>query len=110
MSSSKIDEGRRRALKIALQSVTVVSIGSLGLQHRAWSEDLPHLEEADPTAKALDYVHSADAAPAGMRKDGQYCKNCNLIQSKQGEWRPCSIFPGKAVNENGWCKAWVGRI
>lgn len=76
MPNSKTDRGRRRALKIALQSVAGVSISSLGLQ----------------------------------RRDGQFCENGNLIQSKQGDWRPCSIFPGKLVNENGWCKAWVGRI
>jgi hypothetical protein len=23
------------------------------------------------------------------------------------ELRQCAIFPGKGVNENGWCSAWV---
>ena len=54
--------------------------------------------------------YDASTAPADKRKPGTFCKNCNLIQSKEGEWRPCSIIPGKAVNENGWCIAWVGRV
>jgi hypothetical protein len=25
----------------------------------------------------------------------------------KAEWRPCNIFPGKLVNNNGWCAAWA---
>ena len=28
-------------------------------------------------------------------------------QAAEGEWRPCSLFPGKAVNANGWCASWT---
>ena len=110
MSKSNVDKQRRTMLKLVVTSATVVPLSSLVLSRNAWSGDLPRLSEDDSVAKALSYVHDAAAAPAGKRKDGQFCKNCNLIQSRQGEWRPCSIFPGKAVNENGWCAGWVGRV
>jgi hypothetical protein len=31
------------------------------------------------------------------------------VKSDSGEWRPCQIFPGKAVNANGWCSSWMHR-
>jgi len=110
MSQSTIDQKRRRALKLAAASVVAVPLASLATRGTAIAGELPHLSEDDPTAKALSYVHDAANAPAGKRKDGTYCKNCNLIQGKEGTWRGCSIFPGKAVNENGWCAGWVGRV
>ncbi|MCC5853104.1 MAG: high-potential iron-sulfur protein, partial [Alkalimonas sp.] len=39
--------------------------------------------------------------------EGQYCHNCNLIQGEDADWRPCAIFPGKLVANEGWCAAWV---
>lgn len=108
MSEAKFDRDRRTALKVALTTVAVVPLGTLLATRSATGGDLPPLSEDDTSAKALAYVHDASKA-AASRKEGQFCKNCNLIQSKQGTWRPCSIFPGKGVNENGWCKAWVGR-
>jgi hypothetical protein len=109
MSDNSFSKERRRALTLALGSVALVPLSSLVTQREAVAGDLPHLGEDDPTAKALSYVNDATTATGGTRKDGQFCKNCNLIQGSEGAWRPCSIFPGKAVNENGWCKAWVGR-
>ena len=109
MSNAQTDKDRRKMLKLALSGVAVVPLSSLLLHRQAWSGDLEQLSEDDTTAKALNYVHDASASSDPKRKENQFCKNCNLIQSTEGEWRPCSIFPGKAVNENGWCSAWVGR-
>ena len=110
MSETNIDQQKRRLLKLSVMGVAAVPLGALVVQRGVLAEDVPHLSEDDPTAKALSYVHDAASAPAGKRKEGTLCKNCNLIQSQEGEWRPCSIFPGKLVNENGWCAAWVGRL
>jgi hypothetical protein len=110
MSESIVDKERRRALKFALAGIAAMPLSTLVVQRNAWGGELPHLAEDDPTAKALSYVHDANDAPAGKRKPGTLCKNCNLIQGQEGEWRPCSLFPGKAVNENGWCVGWVGRV
>lgn len=110
MSQSSIDKKRRRALALAAASVVAVPLASLATRGTAVAGELPHLSEDDPTAKALNYVHDAANAPAGKRKNGTYCKNCNLVQGKEGTWRGCSIFPGKAVNADGWCAGWVGRV
>ena len=110
MSSSNVDYRRRKVLKLAVTGITAVPLSGLMLPNSARSAELPRLSEDDSTAKALKYVHDAASAPADKRKEGSLCKNCNLIQSTEGEWRPCSLFPGKAVNENGWCLGWVGRV
>lgn len=110
MSQSTVDHKRRHALKLLSASVLAIPLANLAARGTAVAGELPQLSEDDPTAKALSYVHDAAKAPAGKRKDGTYCKNCNLIQGKEGTWRGCSIFPGKVVNENGWCAGWVGRI
>ena len=110
MSQSNIDQERRRVLTLAAASVVLVPLASLITRGTAVAGELPHLSEDDPTAKALSYVHDAANAPAGKRKDGTYCKNCNLIRRKEGAWRGCAIFPGKVVNADGWCAGWVGRV
>ena len=110
MDRADFDQTRRTALKLVFSGVASVPLASLLIQRNAHSEELPHLSEDDATAKALNYVHDAGAADADKRKPGTYCKNCNLIQGQDGEWRPCSIFPGKLVNEDGWCAGWVGRV
>jgi len=110
MSRSNIDQERRRVLTLAAASVVVVPLASLATRGTAIAGELPHLSEDDPTAKALSYVHDAANAPAGKRKDGTHCRNCNLIRGKEGTWRGCAIFPGKAVNADGWCAGWVGRV
>ncbi len=110
MSQSNIDQKRRHALKMAAASVVAVPLAGLVTRGTAFAGELPQLSEDDTAAKALSYVHDAANAPAGKRRDGTYCKNCNLIKEKEGTWRGCAIFPGKAVNENGWCAGWVGRV
>ena len=67
----------------------------------------------DPTAQALKYhQNSAEADRAGAARPGlppeeQHCANCQFVLADTGEWRPCSLFPGKAVNQNGWCASWT---
>jgi hypothetical protein len=67
----------------------------------------------DPEARALNYHHDATAAPRVKKSrvpaKEQFCRNCGNVQSHNGEWRLCGVFPGKAVNANGWCSAWTGR-
>lgn len=73
-------------------------------------DELPHLDLDDPVAKALSYVHDVDAVDTSTLpgfKEGSDCANCIQIQADSGTWRPCTAFPGKAVNEKGWCAAWA---
>lgn len=75
--------------------------------------ELARLEESDPTAQALGYVHDAadvDGSQQPRYEEGQVCANCNLYtadSSSEEDWGGCSIFPGKLVNANGWCSAYV---
>lgn len=98
--------GRRKALGVM---VSVAAGATLGMP--AFAQDLPHLEETDATAAALGYKHDTTKVDQGkyaQHKPEQKCLNCNLIQGKDGDaWRPCAIFPGKAVNAEGWCAAYV---
>jgi hypothetical protein len=110
MDRADFDKRRRTALKLVFTGVATVPLSGILLQRNAHSQELPHLSEDDPTAKALSYVHDASNADPDKRQSGTYCKNCNLFQGQEGEWRPCSIFPGKLVNENGWCAGWVGMV
>ncbi len=73
----------------------------------------PHLDEKDPQAAALHYVHDVklvDPKKSSTFKPGQHCANCLHITGKDGDtWRPCNIFPKKLVNANGWCSVWAKK-
>ena len=79
------------------------------------AEDMPHLDPADPAAKALLYVHDSSQVDtsnpmAARHEASQNCANCAQIQGEDGaEWRPCGIFPGKLVSAKGWCSVWAPK-
>ena len=80
---------------------------------RAFAEDLPQLAPDDAMASAMKYTHDASTVDPATRANpaaDQTCANCALIQGNDGdEWRPCQIFPGKAVNAKGWCSVWAPK-
>ena len=78
----------------------------------AQASDLPQLSEDDPMAKAMKYTNDASSVDPSTRNNpaaDQNCANCALIQSDEGDWRPCQIFPGKGVNAAGWCSVWAPK-
>jgi len=79
----------------------------------AVADDLPHLSEDDPMAKSMKYTHDSSSVDPAARTNpaaDQHCGNCALVQGNDGDaWRPCQIFPGKAVNANGWCSVWAPK-
>ena len=77
----------------------------------AGAEDLPKLDESDPAAVALKYVHDASTVAESLRPDkDRYCFNCALYAgSEADEWAGCAILPGKAVAGRGWCSVWAAR-
>jgi hypothetical protein len=79
----------------------------------AQASDLPHLAEDDPMAQNMKYTHDASAVDPATRNNpapDQKCANCALAQGAAGDaWVPCQIFPGKAVNANGWCSVWAPK-
>ncbi len=79
--------------------------------------DLPKLEESDAMAQALGYKHDAgdvNLEQFPSRGDAssvnEFCKNCVHYQGPpEQQWAPCTIFPGKQVNADGWCSAWAAK-
>jgi High potential iron-sulfur protein len=110
MSENRFD--RRTVLKSALAGLA--SLPAAGLISEAAAQGAPpKLDEKDPLAVAMGYVHDAkkvDANKTPQYKPGSTCANCLQLTGKEGdEWRPCNIFPGKVVNAKGWCKVWVAK-
>jgi hypothetical protein len=71
------------------------------------------LEEKDPQAVALGYLH--DATKVDPKKQpkyaaGQVCNNCALFQGKAADaWGGCPLFGARQVAGSGWCNAWVKK-
>ncbi|GLQ98696.1 high-potential iron-sulfur protein [Dyella mobilis] len=102
MSGHEDIESRRRFLKLAAgTAAAAVVIG--GLPRVARADDLPHLSDADPTAKALGYVEDASTTKDPKHKAGDACSNCQFYSGGATGFGPCQLFPGKAVSSKGWC-------
>ena len=85
-----------------------VGLGAVTTTSQA--QDLPLLDEADPTAVALKYVADATKADPALRPGERFCNNCALYTGDAGSAAaPCSIFPGKQVAAAGWCSVWAPK-
>lgn len=114
MSDKPMNKSRRDAVKLVVGGLAAAPLLNLVSLSSARAQDLPHVDPAtDPTAQALKYVHDAAeadraaAARPGLDPSEQNCANCQFVLATEGEWRPCSLFPGKAVHETGWCASWT---
>jgi hypothetical protein len=74
-----------------------------GLPRIARADDLPHVSESDPTAKALGYVEDSNTTKDPKHKAGDMCSNCQFYSGAATGFGPCQLFPGKAVSSKGWC-------
>ena len=97
-----------------IQLSAVAAVGCLvrpGSEARA--QDMPKLTEDDAMAQAMKYTNDASSVDPASRANPapeQVCANCALVQGDEGvEWRPCQIFPGKLVNNKGWCSVWAPK-
>lgn len=112
-SSMNMNPHRRRVLIGSLAALAGVPLFDLVAPRRLTAGELPHLSEDDPAAKALKYHSDATRADradkAGTSAKDQFCHNCRFVQADSGQWRPCQLFPGKAVNADGWCSSWTPR-
>lgn len=108
---------RRILLLSSLKSIALLTAGA-AFANRGVAADkaqppAPHVTLDDPQAKALQYVNDATKATrpdkGGTKGADQFCHNCQFLQGDSGEWRPCQIFAGKEVNENGWCITWTPK-
>jgi hypothetical protein len=90
---------RRDFLKLSGSTVIGLTLGGVALRAQAQEQ----LSADDATAKALNYKPASTV-------EGAMCSNCMYVQGKDGDqYRPCNIFPGKLVNADGWCSAWVKK-
>ena len=110
MSENTINKGRRSALKAIVGGLAAIPVVSfVGTAHA----EAPRVSETDPAAVGLKYKHDATQAArtdkGPDKADTQLCSNCQFIQADSGEWRGCTMFPGKLVAENGWCAAWAKK-
>ena len=106
----RTSETRRRVLKVVL-ALPVLATANLG--RNVLAEELPALEESDPTAKALGYTTDAstvDAKKYPTFQAGSHCANCMQFKGEpSASTGPCAIVPGKSVAAKGWCSAWVKK-
>ena len=102
MSNEKDLESRRRFLKVAAGTTAAAAVLG-GLPRFARAADLPHVTDADPTAKALGYVEDASKTTNPKHKPGANCSNCQFYSGGPSGYGPCALFPGKSVNAKGWC-------
>ena len=108
-SKNAITASRRGFIKSVSNAAALAVFGVSVTDSRAG--DLQKLDESDPSAVALKYVHDASTVPASLRpQTDRHCYNCALYAgSKDDEWAGCSIFPGKSVAGNGWCSVWAQK-
>lgn len=108
MSRSKETiESRRRFLQLVTVAVGGACLGSLSMLARAG--DLPHLTDADPTAKAMDYVEDAGGSKNALYRAGSVCASCQFYHGPDVGYGTCQLFPGKAVNAKGWCSSYTPK-
>lgn len=98
----------------ALKGFALLAGAAAALQARESRAVEPvRLNPTDPAAMALGYhesVKQVDAKAFPTYQPGQSCLTCMQLQGTAGDaWRPCTIFPGKLVAVDGWCKVWVKK-
>lgn len=102
MSRNDPDQRRRRFLGTAAAAPLALLAGA----PPAPAAD-PKLDPSSQQAKRFKYVHDASDASSGQRQEGANCANCVQWTGGDSQWGGCKIFPGKRVNRDGWCTAWV---
>lgn len=102
---------RRHMLRLA--GATIVCAGTFGFDRLFAAQDaLPHLSDANPAAASLGYTEDAstvDSSKFPKHQPGQRCATCKYFQSagSSGQYGPCRLYPGNAVNVNGWCTGYI---
>jgi hypothetical protein len=108
-SNETTDAQRRSLLKLAALGVIAAPFASSVFSAPAFAADLPMVDEADPTAKALGY--HCDAAKNAARTDKTaFCDGCLFYTVQNPKSGACALFPGKAVCAKGWCTSWQKKV
>jgi hypothetical protein len=109
-SNRTTDAERRRLLKLAALGLVTAPFASSVFSTPARAADLPMVDEADPTAKALGY-HCDGAKNAARTDKTAFCDGCLFYTAQPGgKSGACALFPGKAVCPKGWCSSWQKKV
>ncbi|HEX3951651.1 MAG TPA: high-potential iron-sulfur protein [Steroidobacteraceae bacterium] len=114
MNRPRHDGGIINRRTVVKNLAAVAAAAAVLSSRQSQSAELPHLDVKDPAAVKLGYVEDASQAdakkyPAFVK--GSSCDNCLLLQGSPGaDYRPCELFPGKAVSVRGWCSGWSAEI
>ncbi len=99
--------------RIFMMQAAGVAAGVAGASKVMAQAALPKLEESDPQAKALSYIHDAtkvDKTKFPKHAATDNCVSCQLFAGKAADaWGACPLFAGKQVAAKGWCSAWVKK-
>jgi hypothetical protein len=109
-SNGTPDAERRRLLKLAALGLVAAPFASSVFSVPAHAADLPMVDEADPTAKALGYHCDGSKNPARTDKTAA-CDGC-MFYTAQADKKAgaCALFPGKLVCPKGWCTSWQKKV
>jgi hypothetical protein len=101
---------RRALLKGALAGLAAIPIVAIATRAEAAAAKV---DPNDAQAKSLGYIvdtTKVDAKANPMHKPEQKCSSCVQYQGKATDAAaPCTIFAGKLVEGNGWCKVWAKK-
>jgi hypothetical protein len=103
---------RRDALK-NLALMAGVLVASQASRHVLAADATPHVTPTDPMAVSLSYFE--DFSKVDVKKfptyaAGQRCGTCLQYKGQASDaFGPCTLFPGKVVSANGWCKVYVKK-
>ena len=104
---------RRELLKTAASAAAALGAVQLGWADE--TEKLPHLTDSNPAAASLEYTedtNTVDARKFPKHTAAQRCANCRYFEIasvRSGPYAPCQLYPGNAVNINGWCAGYVAK-
>lgn len=89
------------------------SLALLRVRSLPASDALPHLTDSNPSAASLGYTEDSstvDARKFPRHTPQQRCANCKFFQAAaSAQYAPCQLYPGNAVNANGWCAGYVAK-
>jgi nitrous oxide reductase len=108
IKSDPTTEARRQFLKTTIVATAAVMAG-VTIREAFGAGDMPHLTDADPTAKAMGYVDDATTSKNKLYKPGSVCANCQLYSGAESGYGDCQLFPGKLVSARGWCTSYTRK-
>jgi len=101
---------RRKTLRLIITG----AVASFTTTRFGWpaAADLPHLSDANPSAASLGYTENSsnvDSHKFPQHRADQRCANCKFFQDTGSTYAPCQLYPGNAVNANGWCAGYAAK-